>query len=206
VKGVETEKKTMKTTKLGILAAAAALLGGCVVTSVYPFYFEKDLAFEPALLGAWQKAGQPDEHWKFERDKANGYRLTVVSEGKPSMVQGHLFKLQGQTFLDLTAAGSKEDVQPEPVPTHLLVRVERLAPKMKLAGLNYGWLSELLAADPKAVRHVVIKTGDHPEDRRIVLTADTAELQQFVLKHLKTEGAWDAVVELEAAKADPPSR
>ena len=38
--------------------------------------------------------------------------------------------------------------------------------------------------------------GDKPEDSRLVLTADTAELQQFILKHLKTEDAWKDGFEL----------
>ena len=51
---------------------ALALATGCVLTSVYPFYFEKDVVFEPALLGSWQKAGQTDEQWQFTKDKAGG--------------------------------------------------------------------------------------------------------------------------------------
>jgi hypothetical protein len=50
------------------------------------------------------------------------------------------------------------------------------------------------------IRHLVIKTGDNPEDHRIVLTADTAELQRFVIRHLKTEGAWNEGLELQPAE------
>ena len=196
----------MKTKMLGILAAGAALLTGCLVTSVYPFYLEKDVVFDPALLGTWQKAGQTDEHWKFERDQGNGYRLTVESGGKPSEAVGHLFKLQGQRFLDLCASDWKEDIQPAPVPSHLLARVEQITPTVKMAFLDYDWLSKLLAADPQALRHIVIKTGERPEDHRLVLTADTAELQQFVLKHLKTEDAWNGGLGLETLKADSKTR
>jgi hypothetical protein len=194
----------MKRTTL-IAAGLALVLGtGCILTSVYPFYFEKDVVFDPALLGTWQKAGQADEHWKFERDKANGYRITVLADGKPSLEQGQLFKLQGQMFLDLCAHECKEDIQPEPVPSHLLLRVDQLTPTLKLTGLDYNWLKELLAQNPSALRHLLLKTGDNPTDRRIVLTADTAELQQFVIKHLKTEGAWTDPLELQPA--EPKSR
>ena len=65
---------------------------------------------------------------------------------------------------------------------------------------------ELLAKEPKAIRHCILP-DEKPEDGRIVLTADTAELQRFVIKHLKTEKAWGEVVELQqeapAAKAQP---
>jgi hypothetical protein len=188
------------------LTGLALALTGCLVTSVYPFYFEKDVVFEPALLGDWTKGQAHKERWKFERDKTNGYRVTVVSGGKRSVGQGHLFKLQGQAFLDLTTAGWKEDIQPEPVPTHFLACIVQLTPTVELSVMNYDWLKELLAKDPKAVRHVVIQTGEKPDDRRIVLTADTTELQQFVLKHRTTEGAWEANVELQSGPATSPRR
>ncbi len=196
----------MKRTILSAAGLALALATGCVVTSVYPYYLEKNVISDPALVGTWQKAGQTDEHWKFERDQGNGYRVTVQSGGKQSVGQGHLFKLQGQIFLDFSASEWKEDIQPQPVPSHLLVRVEQLRPTLKMASLNYDWLSKLVAAEPQAVRHLVIKTGDNPEDRRVVLTADTVELQQFVIKHLKTEGAWNDMLELEPAQAESRSR
>jgi hypothetical protein len=198
--------KTVKELTLPLLSAAAVILAGCVVTSVYPFYYEKDVAFESALVGDWKNTEQPDEHWRFERAGGNGYRITGESGGKTSVLQGHLFKLHGQTFLDLTTAGWKEDIQPEPVSSHLLVHIAQLTPTVKLLPMNYGWLKDLLAKDPNAIRHLVIRTGERPEDRRIVLTADTAELQRFVVKHLKTEGAWETGVELKSEPAGSASR
>ncbi len=124
--------KTVKELTLPLLSAAAVMLAGCVVTSVYPFYFEKDVAFEPALVGDWNNTGQPDEHWRFERAGGNGYRITSESGGKTSVLQGHVFKLHGQTFLDLTTAGWKEDIQPEPVPSHLAVQTIRCAAACRL--------------------------------------------------------------------------
>jgi hypothetical protein len=189
-------KLTRTIIALGLSALTLALTG-CVVTSVYPFYSEKDLAFEPALVGVWKKTGQSDEHWKFERASGNGYRITSESGGKTTVLRGHVFKLHGQTFLDLCTTNWKEDIQPEPVPSHILAHIVQLTPTLKMSDLNYDWLKELLARNPKAVRHIVIQTGEKPEDRRIVLTADTAGLQQFVLKHLNTEAAWDTGAELQ---------
>jgi hypothetical protein len=196
----------MKRTTLITAGLALTLVTGCVVTSVYPFYLEKDVVFEPALLGSWQKAGQSDEHWTFARDKVNGYLVTCVSKDTTNVFQGHAFELHGERFLDLGTAQWKEDIQPEPVPSHLLVRLGQTAPSLKMAFLKYDWLGELVAKNPKAVRHIVIETGDKPEDRRVVLTADTAELQRFVIKHLKTQGAWDESLELQMAGTEPRSR
>ncbi len=189
----------MKINRILCTAALAGLtvaITGCVVTSVYPFYFEKDVAFEPALVGDWKKASQPDEHWKFEQAGGNGYRVTSVSQGHTTLFQGHVFKLHGQTFLDLTSGDWTDAIQPEPVPSHFLAHIVQLAPMVKLLPMNYDWLKELVAKDPKAIRHVAIRNGEKPENRRIVLTADTAELQRFIVKHLGTEAAWEPAVEL----------
>ncbi|MCX6924015.1 MAG: hypothetical protein NT154_12520 [Verrucomicrobia bacterium] len=185
---------------------ALALVTGCVVTSVFPFYFEKDVVFEPALLGSWQQAGQTDERWQFAKDKGTGYRVTSLSKDTTNVLQGQLFKLQGEKFLDLSTAPWKEDIQPPPVPSHLLVRITLASPALKMSFLNYEWLGKLVTENPNALRHIFVKSGDKPEDRRLILTADTAELQQFVIKHLKTEGAWNEGSELRTTTPEPPAR
>ena len=149
---------------------------------------------------------QPDEHWKCERNSGNGYRITSEFGGKTTVFQGYVFKLRGRMFLDLTTTGWKEDIQPKPVPSHFLARIVQLTPTAKLSAMNYNWLKELLAKDPEAVRHLVLPTGEKPDDRRVMLTADTTELQQFVLKHRTTEGAWEANVELQSEPASSPRR
>ncbi len=191
---------------LAAVAGVALAITGCVVTSVYPYYFEKDLAFEPALVGEWKNADNPDEHWKFESAGGNGYRITSASGGQTTVLQGHVFKANGHAFLDVTTGGWKEDIQPEPVPSHLVAKVVQFTPTVKLAGMNYDWLKELVTKDPTAIRHLVLRNGEEPENRRIVLTADTAELQQFVLKHLETEGAWEESTELQPDLREGKSR
>ena len=186
----------MKKIQLLLLPMFAAMLTGCVVTSVYPFYQDKDLAFEPALLGKWQDKDQPDERWNFEQERTDTYQLTYSSGTNRYVMQARLFKLSGESFLDLFNAELSEQLQPPPIPAHSLLRVFQVKPSVKMAALNYDWLKELLAKEPKAVRHHAIPTGDKSEDHRIVLTAETAELQKFIRTHLKTEGAWKDVFEL----------
>jgi hypothetical protein len=185
------------------LTGLALALTGCVVTSVYPFYFEKDVAFEPGLLGDWTKGQAAKERWKFERDGETAYRLTYTEGDKSSVMQARFFKLPGQTFLDLFASEPKDDGLPPAIPSHLLLRVVQTGPTLEMAALNYEWLGTLLEKNPKAIRHHVVQGSG---DKRLVLTADTAELQRFVVKHLKTEAAWKDGLELQRATAMPQSR
>ena len=185
--------------KLGLLAAAgtlAALFTGCLVVSVYPYYNEKDLVFETGLVGSWSKTDGQSERWKFEKQDTNTYQLTVTNSSGTNVMQAHLFKLRGQLFIDLYAPDASTDVQPPPIPSHLLLRVQSLSPSLKLTVLDFAWLRDLLLKNPKALRHEIIKTNDKPEDRPIALTADTAELQAFLAKHLDTKEAWSDPFEL----------
>ena len=179
----------MKNITFGLLVAAAAILAGCVVTSVRPFYTEKDLVFEPALVGDWIKEGKNAgdyEVWKFEKSAALAYRFTLIEADKATVMEAHAFKLQGQLFLDI--ASIDQDIQV--IPPHYLLKVSQVTPALRMSELNHDWLKGLLGKEPNAIPHHLVRSGDKPEDLRVVLTADTPELQKFVLNHLKTEGAW----------------
>jgi hypothetical protein len=116
-------------------------------------------------------------------------------------MQAHLFKLDGQSFLDLFTAETK-DIQPPPIPAHCLLRAQVSTSTIGLTPLDYEWLNNWLAKNPKDLRHHIIRAGKNSDDTRLVLTADTAELQRFIVKHLKTEDAWKEGLEL---KRDAPT-
>jgi hypothetical protein len=191
----------MKKLNFIVVATAAALLTGCLVTSVYPFYNQKDVGFEPALLGNWVNSKSTDEHWKFEREGTNAYQFTYISDNKASVMQAHFFKLDQNSFMDLFTT-QDTDVQPPPIPSHFLVRVFEVKPVPRLAALNYDWLKSFLEKDPTALRHHVLTNETNSEDTRLILTAETAELQKFILKHLKTEAAWKEDFELKPDSAE----
>lgn len=184
----------MKKITFVFVGAVAAFLTGCIVTSVCPFYTEKDLVFEPALVGDWIKQGKDGEYevWKFEKSKGLAYRFTLTEERKATVMEAHAFKLQGQLFLEIASIEQDYHV----IPPHYLLKVSRITPTLRMSGLNHDWLKELLTKETDAIRHYFVRAGDKPDDSRIVLTADTSELQQFVLKYLKTQDAWKDGFEL----------
>jgi hypothetical protein len=193
----------MKLAKLAVVPVIALALTGCIVTSVYPFYTDKDLVFEPGLAGQWTKVGEKAEEWNFAKQGANAYLLTQIENSQTNVMQAHLFKLRGEMFLDLFAPDQDAGGCPPAIPSHLLLRVFTLSPKVRLASINHQWLTELLDKEPTAVRHQTLKTGEKVEDRRVVLTGETLELQAFIGKHLKSEEAWKDEFELQPASATP---
>src|SRR3974390_1325268 len=75
-----TRTKNLSTIRVAAVAAASLTVvmffAGCVVTSIYPYYTDKDLVFDQAVLGDWVEAGQtnePSEYIRFEPIGTTGY-------------------------------------------------------------------------------------------------------------------------------------
>jgi hypothetical protein len=175
----------MKTSKLIALAGLALCLPACV-PSLNPFYTDKDLVFDPRLVGTWAEKGteQEPQTWKFEKAGDRAYTLTITEKpGKEGKFTAHLFKLKQENFLDLLpkecnyATNQADLIAASMFPGHLLARVSQVEPELRLAFFNFGWLQQQLTNNPSLLAH-------HREDDRFVLTASTRDLQRFVLKHL----------------------
>ena len=169
------------------VATAAALLGGCIVTSVCPFYTKGDLVAEPGLTGDWLRdlKDRPAEVWKFEPRGGGKYRITLIEERSATVLDAHLFKLHDQLFLELASMDEDYHV----IPPHFLLKVSQFNPELRMAQLNHEWLKELVTQEPDAIRHHFVE-GNSQDEKRLVLTAGTAELQKFIIKYLENENAW----------------
>jgi hypothetical protein len=164
-----------------LLVVLALALGGCV-PSLHPLYTDKDLIFDPALLGQWSPAdGQGS--WTFRKTGEKEYQLDAIDkDGKRGRFQVHMVKLDGRVFLDLfpMERTQKEDdfYELHFVPTHTFFRVKQIEPKLQMAYLDPEWIGKYLPEHPDAIRHEKVHGG-------AVLTAQPKELQAFVLKHQK---------------------
>ena len=161
--------------------AAALVLSGCV-PSLNPLYTEKDLVFDPALVGIWADAENADsDTWTFEKDGAKAYKLVINEKGDAREFEAHLFKLGTNLFLDFSPSDSLKEVRQEFIkacllPAHLFAKVTQIEPALGFAFLDPEWLEKLLKENPQALRHEII------QQERLVLTASTQELQAFLLK------------------------
>jgi hypothetical protein len=174
----------MKQIRLIALSAGMIWLIACI-PSVNPFYTDRDLCFDPRLVGRWEAKGDTDmpENWVFESVADRAYKLTVTqSEGKSGSFNAHLFRLEDEHFLDIVPADCQfapdqaELIGLAMFPGHLLIRVPQLEPELGLAFVDFNWLQKFLEKNPKALAH-------HNEQGRIVLTATTRNLQRFVREH-----------------------
>jgi hypothetical protein len=216
--------------KAWLLLAFVALLLGCQpVDSFNPLYRDKDVVFDPALLGKWTENGGMLE---FNQLGQNAYEVVFTDENNPDeqmVLQGHLVSLEGHRFLDLiqkkwTAnpdlyqvsieTGKNGGVTPrflhagdgayiEFMPGGSAAKATRLGMQLRIAhwffrltndqntlGLDYiddDRLNKALEQKTIQVDHLLIGTDRRPgetDNRQLVLTAATADLQKFVLEHV----------------------
>jgi hypothetical protein len=202
---IKPKEPGMNTRTHTALAAAALLLCSCI-PSVNPFFTEKDVVFDARLSGEWQAKEKPDdpEIWQFEKSETNTYKLTITEkEGKQGQFDARLFKLKDECFLDLIpadcnyATNQADLVAAAMFPGHLLVRVSQFEPELRLTLFNFDWLQKYLEKNPAALAH-------HVEGKGIVLTAETRELQAFVLKHLGEGELFDKPTEMVRKTNAPP--
>jgi len=160
-------------------------LTGCVY-SIHPLYTEKDIIFDPALIGEWSEQDS-DGIWTFTTTDNKAYNLIYAEQGKK---QGkfivHLVKLKGRLFLDIYPDTS--ELKDNPLydfllPLHVVMRVEQIQPVLKMAMIDGEWLSKTLESNPKSISY-------EKTDKGLIFTSKTSELQTFFIKYAKTKDAF----------------
>ena len=116
------------------------------------------------------------------------YRVVQTDKnGKTGTFAGHLVRLDGTLFLDLFPQEPKlpqsEFYKAYIARLHTFLLVEQVTPTLRMAPMDMDWLREYVQQNPDAIRHEEI-------DGQILLTASTKQLQEFLIKHRKTKGAF----------------
>ena len=122
--------------KLWLLLTFLTVLVGCQpVDSVNPLYTEKQVVFDPALLGTWV---EKDGVFEFFQSSENSYTVVFRDTSSPPeqmVMTGYLVNLEGRRFLDLVQKkwGSS--------PRTLHVRIDRAKNGVK-ATQPFLWLGD----------------------------------------------------------------
>lgn len=157
------------------------VLGGCI-PSLHPLYTDKDLVFDPALLGEWADQKSKESLTFTPRDK-NEYKLVFTNDsGEKNPYITRLVKLDGKLFLDVASDLSAE-CNCLCMPVHLFFLISQVEPTLRMWDFNDKWLETFLKKNPSALNHEFI-------DNDLLLTASTKRLQTFFLRHLNTKDAF----------------
>jgi hypothetical protein len=195
-----------KILKLTTAGAVLSLLAGCIVLSVYPFYTPKDLIFDAALTGHWADASKANSFWQIGDLNGKSYLLTTADDHDTNSFEAHLFQLRQYQFLDLLATNRGEFQ----MPVHLISKVVHEDTNLSLQFMDFGWLAELLRTNPAVLRHIVLPdlgntndSLDDGNDKMVYLTADTKDLQKFLLKHAEDTNAFNSGSAVDLKRLSP---
>jgi hypothetical protein len=166
--------------RIALVALLSLALVGCITPSVYPFYTDKDVVSDEKLIGTWGKNDASKETWTFVKDGDKAYTLAIIESSGTNMISAHLFKLDDHLFMDFLVF--KDDATE--IPPHWLMKVDQIRPTLKLEGMNAEWVQDYLDKNPGALRHILAPNKSGDTNQHVVLTADTKDLQKFVLKHM----------------------
>ena len=180
----------MKKPFLLFLLLCVTILTGCLVRSLHPLYTKKDIIFDDKIIGIW--SDEENAKWQFTKD-SDGYKLVDFDKrGNKAQFDIHLLALGKYKFIDLYLTDLDENFGEKfngfgllhLVPVHTFMRVDSIDKEIKLRFFNLEWLEKTVKENPNSITH--IKTGKN-DDATVILTADTPELQKFVLKNAEGE-------------------
>lgn len=172
------------------LLLSSLLMVGCV-RSVHPFVSESQRVFDPALVGLWTQVTESDDKQTFAITgdaEAKQYQVLYKDgDGKTGGFVVQLAKIGDQTLADVYPKDLKTADSgvygAHFMPLHSFMLVSYNAGSLKFRAMDPNWLRKQLEAQPALLKHETI------EDQ-IILTAPTQQLQEFVLKHVTSEGAY----------------
>ena len=158
-----------------ILAAVA----GCI-PSLNPAYKEENLVFNSKFIGAWSQPNSKAK-WDFAKRDSKSYTLSYQDEeGRQGRFIAHLAKIEGTLFLDLfpeeTDGGNNSFYKFHLVPIHTIYLVRETEPGLKMASIDFRWLDKYLDAHGDEIATAKF-------DGRKLITAQTEELQKFLVRH-----------------------
>ncbi len=173
----------MRVEKLLVVVGITVLVLGCV-PSLHPLYTEKDVTFEPTLVGVWSEKDKTDT-WTFKKSGDNAYELIMTEDGVPGKFEVHLVRLGELLFLDLypeepDIANNLYKAHLVPAHTFLGIQIDKEKGVVRLAIIKPDWLEEAIDSKKVTIAHERLGDGD---ESTIVLTASTKALQEFVVKH-----------------------
>jgi len=191
----------MKTKKF-LFYLLAVLLGGCVL-SLHPLYTEKDLIFEEKLLGTWAK-NDSKETWQFKRANGNKYYKMIYTdeEGKKGHFDAGLGKLNNMMFLNIfpqePELKENDFYKFHILRVHSFIKIEQIEPTLKMRTMNPDKMKEMLENDPNLIKYEIVQD-------RLVLTAPTKELQEFMKAHANDEGLFGEPSEWKRVQPKDPN-
>ena len=171
----------MKRMLVAFVAVVLVLSPGCPVRSLSPLFYDGEIVFDPTLIGTWESL-ESSETFMFEKWGNKKYIMMVKGkDGDTTVYNAELGKLGTTWFLDLYPGGKRNDYAD--MPTHMIARMDLGKDTMRMAMLEGDWMEKMIESGKLTISH-------WRNNREMVLTASTDELQKVVIQYANDEKAY----------------
>jgi hypothetical protein len=178
----------MKITK-ALICLLPIILSGCIPTSIYPLYTDKDVVFDENLIGKWSK---DNVVWEFKRGDDNSYEIRRYDNFERRFI-GHLVELENQLFLDVFPLMQEEQDSVfywwHLQLTHSFMKIGQIEPVLQMRMMDLNKVKSIINESPNPIEHEIL-------DDRVLFTAPTEQLQEFVLDNNETDELFGDTEEL----------
>lgn len=157
---------------IATLGIALSLMG-CPARSLFPLFMDKDISFNPGLVGAWSN-NEAAETYLFQKGEGKNFAVIVTNkDGDTIQYRVQLGRLGKSWFLD--SYPTEKPKSYHMISTHLISKIWYGGDTLKFASLEGDSLKKMVESGKLNIPISVVEDG-------IILTASTKELQQIVLK------------------------
>jgi len=181
----------MSKSKIALIISALVSLTGCTgVASLHPLALPngKETVFDPALLGTWEDADSEDLRLtRFTVSRADsGYSYTMAAGSDELNGSMCLLKVGDRYLLDVYCPSTGGAL-----PAHVFIRLQLEGDAARVAVMDSDWLQERIKTRGE-LRHELLTEGN----QRVVLTASSAELRQYLLPYAADDRSFGDECEL----------
>jgi hypothetical protein len=192
-----------------MITLAMLAMTSCLVSSLHPFYKEKDKIFDQVMTGSWMdedsclwtiEPNMVSESFMGEQVPDQSYLITYYEEeDQAGTFIGTLFMINGITYVDFYPEPDEEHCVTELTcwhhfPTHTLARVQYNSDSILLYWFGEEWLNDLLEQNRIRIKHETEEV--YTDYSRHLLTASTDELQKFIRKYANDPKTSDEIEEI----------
>jgi hypothetical protein len=168
-----------------VLAIAMILFISDCVPSLHPLYDDRNLTFNPTLIGTWVNEDGEDTCF-FQQSGDSAYDVVYTQTASISKFEAHLVKLDGGLFLDTYPEEpncGNDFYKMHIILAHIFSKIQINGDTLQMALLDNEWLDKQLTDGKINIAHEYI-------DDVTVLTASTTSLQEFVNTYADDEDAF----------------
>lgn len=159
----------MRSMKIGFILSFTVIMIGCLAISIHPLYTEKDIKFNPELVGIWVNEEEKAQ-LLLEKAGKNAYTMIYTEKQESGNFDAHLVELNNNWYLDVypkELAEGNDFYRIHFIAGHTFARVWIEKDTLKFALLSYQWLKDNFEKNKIKLNHEI-------ESDNIILTASTS--------------------------------